>query len=75
MMKIGAYSYKGGTGRSVGIANIATAVAKKGYKVGIIDADIEAPGMAEIFGIDVPSINLLDLLSAPPTPATPDSRT
>lgn len=67
-MRIGAYSYKGGTGRSVSIANIATVVAKKGFNVGIIDADVEAPGMADIFDIEVPSINLLDLLSFPSAP-------
>ena len=69
-MRIGAYSYKGGTGRSVSIANIATVIAKKGFNVGIIDADLEAPGMADIFDIEVPSINLLDLLSFPS--ASPD---
>ncbi|RKX93585.1 MAG: hypothetical protein DRP84_08230 [Spirochaetes bacterium] len=64
-MKIGAYSYKGGVGRSVSTANIAVLLAKRGKKVGIIDADIEAPGIDQIFGIDVPSINLLDLLAYP----------
>lgn len=64
-MWIGAYSYKGGTGRTVSAANIAVSLAQKGNRVGIIDADIEAPGMDQIFEVKVPSINFLDLLVSP----------
>jgi len=37
------YSYKGGTGRTMALANVATLLSNK-YKVLIIDWDLEAPG-------------------------------
>lgn len=39
------YSYKGGVGRSMAMANIAVLLAKWGKKVLIIDWDLEAPGL------------------------------
>jgi uncharacterized protein YjbI with pentapeptide repeats/cellulose biosynthesis protein BcsQ len=39
------YSYKGGTGRSMALANVATALAEAGKKVLVIDWDLEAPGL------------------------------
>jgi len=38
------YSYKGGTGRSMALANIAWILASNGKRVLIIDWDLEAPG-------------------------------
>ena len=38
------YSYKGGVGRSLALANVAYLLAYKGKKVLIIDLDLEAPG-------------------------------
>lgn len=38
------YSYKGGTGRSLTLANIAYLLASEGHKVLIMDMDMEAPG-------------------------------
>jgi MinD-like ATPase involved in chromosome partitioning or flagellar assembly len=48
---IGFYSYKGGVGRSLALANTAYEMAKRGEKVLIIDMDLEAPGqhMTELF--------------------------
>ncbi len=43
------YSYKGGTGRSMALANISILLAKWGYKVLIIDWDLEAPGLEYFF--------------------------
>lgn len=46
------YSYKGGTGRSMALANIACLFAKKveeSQKVLIIDWDLEAPGLHQFF--------------------------
>lgn len=43
------YSYKGGVGRSMGIANIATIIAKWGYKTLVIDWDLEAPGLENYY--------------------------
>jgi MinD-like ATPase involved in chromosome partitioning or flagellar assembly len=39
------YSYKGGTGRSLALANAAVYLAKLGFKVVALDFDLEAPGL------------------------------
>lgn len=43
------YSYKGGTGRSMALANIAFILASNGKKVLTIDWDLEAPGLHQYF--------------------------
>ena len=43
------YSYKGGTGRSMALANVAVLLARWGYKVLLIDWDLEAPGLEFFF--------------------------
>ncbi|MEI8315104.1 MAG: hypothetical protein WCG79_06590 [Verrucomicrobiota bacterium] len=39
------YSYKGGVGRSLALANIAALLVRRGRKVVLIDFDLEAPGL------------------------------
>ncbi|HGA1006189.1 TPA: P-loop NTPase [Bacillus cereus] len=39
------YSYKGGVGRSTSLAIVARLLAKEGFKVAVIDLDLEAPGV------------------------------
>ncbi|MGE5656368.1 MAG: AAA family ATPase [Actinomycetota bacterium] len=46
------HSYRGGTGKSNSTANIAAAVAEAGYRVGIVDTDIQSPGIHVLFGFD-----------------------
>jgi len=47
------YSYKGGVGRSMAVANIGVLLAQMDKKVLLIDWDLEAPGLEEYFhGID-----------------------
>jgi MinD-like ATPase involved in chromosome partitioning or flagellar assembly len=43
------YSYKGGTGRSMALANIGYLLANWGYKVLLVDWDLEAPGLHNFF--------------------------
>jgi cellulose biosynthesis protein BcsQ len=43
------YSYKGGTGRTMALANVACLLAKQGKGVLMIDWDLEAPGLHRFF--------------------------
>lgn len=43
------YSYKGGTGRSMALANVAWILAANGQRVLVIDWDLEAPGLHRYF--------------------------
>lgn len=48
---IGVVSGKGGVGKSFVTSSIAVELAKKGFKVGILDADITGPSIPKVFGI------------------------
>ena len=43
------YSYKGGTGRSMSLANVAWILASAGNRVLVVDWDLEAPGLHRYF--------------------------
>jgi len=45
-------SGKGGVGKSTIAANIACVLARKGYQVGLMDADLYGPSMGMMFGVD-----------------------
>lgn len=63
------YSYKGGVGRSMALANIGVLLAGWGYKTLLIDWDLEAPGIENYFKdhLDVTDVQhkkgLIELLS------------
>jgi Mrp family chromosome partitioning ATPase len=48
---IGVVSGKGGVGKSFVTAMLAVLMSRKGYKVGILDADITGPSIPKMFGI------------------------
>lgn len=60
------YSYKGGVGRSMALANVGDALAREGLRVLMIDFDLEAPGLEQFFPINHAHLRshagLLDLL-------------
>jgi MinD-like ATPase involved in chromosome partitioning or flagellar assembly len=45
------HSFRGGTGKSNTAANLATMIACRGQRVGIIDTDIQSPGIHVLFGL------------------------
>jgi MinD-like ATPase involved in chromosome partitioning or flagellar assembly len=58
------YSYKGGVGRSLALANLAYILACEGRKVLIIDFDLEAPGQhqSDLFQLSSPGPGIVDML-------------
>jgi MinD-like ATPase involved in chromosome partitioning or flagellar assembly len=48
---ISIHSFRGGTGKSNTTANLAAVLAQQGQRVGVIDADIQSPGIHVLFGL------------------------
>lgn len=49
---ISVYSYRGGTGKTSCIANLAAIVARCGYRVGVVDANLQTPGIHVLLGLN-----------------------
>ena len=52
---IGVVSGKGGVGKSMVTASLANLMAEKGYRVGILDADITGPSIPKMYGLHGPA--------------------
>ncbi|MBN1681861.1 MAG: MinD/ParA family protein [Anaerolineae bacterium] len=48
---ISVHSFRGGTGKSNTTANISTLLAAQGHRVGVVDTDIQSPGIHVLFGL------------------------
>lgn len=46
------HSFRGGTGKSNTTANVAAMLAASGHRVGVIDTDIQSPGIHVLFALD-----------------------
>jgi len=49
---ISVHSYRGGTGKSNLTANMAALLASSGLRIGVVDTDIQSPGIHVIFGMN-----------------------
>lgn len=49
---ISIHSFRGGTGKSNTTANVAAILATQGLRVGVIDTDIQSPGIHILFGLE-----------------------
>ena len=49
---ISIHSFRGGTGKSNTSANVAALLAAQGHRVGVVDTDINSPGIHILFNID-----------------------
>jgi septum site-determining protein MinD len=54
---ISIHSFRGGTGKSNITANVAVQIAQRGYRVGIVDTDINSPGIHALFRMDEKEID------------------
>jgi MinD-like ATPase involved in chromosome partitioning or flagellar assembly len=48
---ISVHSFRGGTGKSNTTANLAAIFARRGLRIGVIDTDIQSPGIHVLFGL------------------------
>ena len=53
---ISVHSFRGGTGKSNAAANVATLLAAGGQRVGVVDTDIQSPGIHTLFGLNQEAI-------------------
>jgi MinD-like ATPase involved in chromosome partitioning or flagellar assembly/DNA-binding response OmpR family regulator len=49
---VAVHSFRGGTGKSSLVSNLAVGMAKQGKRVAIIDTDLQSPGIHVLFGLE-----------------------
>lgn len=49
---VSVHSFRGGTGKSNTTANLAAILAQQGNRVGVVDTDVNSPGIHVLFGLD-----------------------
>lgn len=49
---ISVHSFRGGTGKSNTTANLSALLASEGRRIGVVDTDIQSPGIHVLFGLD-----------------------
>jgi MinD-like ATPase involved in chromosome partitioning or flagellar assembly len=49
---VSVHSYRGGTGKSNLIANLASSVVQQGKRAAVVDTDLQSPGLHVLFGMD-----------------------
>ena len=54
---ISVHSFRGGTGKSNTTASLAALLALDGKRVGVVDTDIQSPGIHVLFGLDESEAN------------------
>jgi septum site-determining protein MinD len=54
---ISIHSFRGGTGKSNMAANVATLLAADGQRIGVVDTDIQSPGIHVLFGISQETVS------------------
>jgi septum site-determining protein MinD len=48
---ISIHSFRGGTGKSNTTANLSSMLTRRGFRVGVVDTDIQSPGVHVLFGL------------------------
>jgi septum site-determining protein MinD len=49
---ISVHSFRGGTGKSNTVANLSVILADRGLRIGVVDTDMQSPGIHVLFGLD-----------------------
>jgi len=77
MKTITFYSYKGGVGRSMALINTAWRLAIQGKRIGVLDLDLEAPGLSicDAFTLGEPVAGLHGYVSMTPGQVAKDRQT
>jgi MinD-like ATPase involved in chromosome partitioning or flagellar assembly len=54
---ISVHSFRGGTGKSNTVANLSAILAARGLRIGVVDTDMQSPGIHVLFGLEEAATN------------------